>query len=397
MPRSLEAVKRVALETYVTLCSPDARHLRAQDEHRANRRRAEDDDSHARAAMAWLCRAHDMGIDNGVSAMFSLVEGWVGSYPETTGYIIPTFFDAAQHFDNQQYRDRATEMAEWLCSCQIHDGAFPGSFVGQLSSPRVFNTGQIIFGLVRAAAETGEQRFLDAAVRGGDWLCAQQDDDGAWRQSTFNGIVHTYNVRTAWALCELAAASGDKRFENAAVANADWAIKHQDDSGWFRNNTFTPGDKGANLHTIAYAMRGLLEVGVATGRQAFVDSADRAAGALLRGWRLYHKISGAFGRDWCAEAKWRCLPGELQLAIVWLRLDALASASTFTDTAIHLIESVKATQILDEQNPDTHGGISGSLPINGAYERYCLVNWGPKFLVDALLYKGRTDGGHPIG
>ncbi len=397
MPSGLEAVKRAALETYVTLCSADARHLRALDEHQTNRRRPEDDESHARAALAWLCRAHDMGTDDGVSAMFSLVEGWMGSYPETTGYIIPTFFDAAHAYGETEYRERAVEMARWLCGCQAHDGSFPGSFVGRLSSPRVFNTGQIVFGLVRAAAETGEQSFLDAAVRAGDWLLSRQSDDGAWRQSTLNGIVHAYNVRTAWALTELAAATGQERYQDSAIRNATWATNDQDDSGWFQHNAFDTTDAGATLHTIAYAMRGLLEVGVATGELAFIESADRAAGALLRGWRLYHKISGAFGRDWSAEADWRCLPGELQLAIGWLRLDEVSGCDTFTDTAIQLIESVKASQVFDEGNPDIHGGISGSLPINGGYERYCLVSWGPKFLIDALLYRSREDGGHPVG
>ena len=50
------------------------------------------------AAMAWLCRAQDASHDFGVARAFSLVyqpffggRGWQPSYPETTGYIIPTF------------------------------------------------------------------------------------------------------------------------------------------------------------------------------------------------------------------------------------------------------------------------------------------------------------------
>jgi hypothetical protein len=69
----------------------------------------------------------------------------------------------------------------------------------------------------------------------------------------------------------------------------------------------------------------------------------------------------------------------------------------FSPWAHELLEQVKAAQFIDSPDADLHGGISGSVPINGAYERYCLVNWGPKFLIDALILKGRTDGRCPTG
>ena len=45
--------------------------------------------------MAWLARAQDCSTsaDGGVARHYSLLDGWSTSYPETTGYIIPTFFD----------------------------------------------------------------------------------------------------------------------------------------------------------------------------------------------------------------------------------------------------------------------------------------------------------------
>ncbi len=390
MPETLKNVKSAALETYVTVCSPDARRIRAADEDGRNRCVPTDDQSHIAAAAAWLCRAHDMGVDDGVSAMFSLVEGWQGSYPETTGYIIPTMLDLAHRLDIDEYRSRAIEMADWLLSCQASDGSYPSSFVGCATEPRVFNTGQIIFGLHLIAAETGDDRYMNSAVRAGDWLCDVQDEDGAWRRSTLDGIVHVYNVRTAWALASLGATTGRGGFIESALANAQWTLDQQDDSGWFRDNTFTSDQRSANLHTVCYAMRGLLEIGDALDRPEFIASARRAASALHRGWQLHHEIGGALARDWSVDVPWRCLPGEAQLAIVWLRLDQVSGCGEFGETAVTLLERVKSAQIIDSENPDLHGGISGSVPINGDYERYCLVNWGPKFLIDALLLKARS-------
>jgi len=42
--------------------------------------------------LQWLVRAQDNSAtrDGGVSRHYSLANGWAASYPETTGYIIPT-------------------------------------------------------------------------------------------------------------------------------------------------------------------------------------------------------------------------------------------------------------------------------------------------------------------
>ena len=47
--------------------------------------------------MDWLCEAQDRSrsADGGVARDYSLVKGWATSYPETTGYIVPTFIAGA--------------------------------------------------------------------------------------------------------------------------------------------------------------------------------------------------------------------------------------------------------------------------------------------------------------
>ena len=48
--------------------------------------------------IAWLGRAQDQSAsqDGGVASHFSLVKGWSTSYPETTGYIVPTMLAYAK-------------------------------------------------------------------------------------------------------------------------------------------------------------------------------------------------------------------------------------------------------------------------------------------------------------
>jgi hypothetical protein len=390
-------MKRAALEGYLSVCSADARRLREVDRHSLKRCQPQEDRFHLQAAVDWLCRAHDVGVDDGVSAMYSLAEGWIGSYPETTGYIIPTLFDASVVLREENYRHRALEMADWLLLCQRADGSFPGSFMGRLSVSRVFNTGQIVFGLLRAGYETGERRYVHAARRAGTWLLAQQDSDGAWRHSTLNDCEHAYNVRTAWALTQLGAMTGELRFTLAGLANADWTLTQQTASGWFEHNTFEAEAEECSLHTISYCMRGLIEVGTACGYAKYVEAAGRTAGVLRRQWEVDGFVRGAYARDWSSSQVWRCLPGEAQLAIVWLRLARELNEKSYAIAAAELIEHVKSCQIIDAANPEMHGGLSGSYPINGPYERYCIVNWGAKFLADALMLKEGAGDRLPTG
>src|SRR5579871_6154207 len=50
------------------------------------------------AGLEWLGRAQDESAtaDGGVARHYGLRDGWAPSYPETTGYIIPTLLEQAE-------------------------------------------------------------------------------------------------------------------------------------------------------------------------------------------------------------------------------------------------------------------------------------------------------------
>src|SRR5437660_12878717 len=76
-----------------------------------------DSRQHLQATMGWLCRAQDRGGGGGVSAGYSLLRGWLPPYPETTGYIIPTFFDYARPTATDELYARAVRMPDrTLCA-----------------------------------------------------------------------------------------------------------------------------------------------------------------------------------------------------------------------------------------------------------------------------------------
>src|SRR5262245_38609739 len=110
----------------------------------------------------WLARAQDNSVtnDGGVARHFSLVSGWGPSYPESTGYIIPTLIAAGRAGlvgNHRNLLDRARRMLDWLVGIQMPNGAFQGGTVQ--SSPVVpvtFNTGQILLGLASGVEQFGD-------------------------------------------------------------------------------------------------------------------------------------------------------------------------------------------------------------------------------------------------
>ena len=78
------------------------------------------------AGIAWLARAQDQSAsrDGGVARHFSLITGWSTSYPETTGYIVPTMLAHAAAAGDADARLRALRMLDWLTSLQFPEGGF---------------------------------------------------------------------------------------------------------------------------------------------------------------------------------------------------------------------------------------------------------------------------------
>lgn len=352
------------------------------------------------AAIRWLCRAQDVCGGGGVSAGYSLIRGWHPPYPETTGYIIPTFYDYARLTRKKEIFERARRMADWEMEVQLPSGAVQGSvYRGPLRRrrPVAFNTGQTILGLCRAFVETEDKRYLNAARRAGDWLIDAQSPDGAWRlnEPEVETQVHAYDSRTAWSLLEIHALTREDRFADAARLNLEWTLSQQRENGWFDNNAFFDS-KGWNLpltHTIAYVIEGLFEAWRLTGEGRYLSATRKTAERLLRIFELRRYMAGEFDQRWKSPATYSCLPGDAQIAGVWLKLFESEGDARFLNAALKLNDFVKASQNLRSLHPGARGGVKGSQPIFGQYTSFTYVNWGAKFLADSLMLEERVMAG----
>lgn len=354
---------------------------------------------HLEAAMQWLCRAQDATPDDGVSRSYVLRHmpshersGWLASYPETTGYIIPTFIAYAAMTGRAEYRDRAIRMARWEAAVQMESGAVQGGVIGFAPTPAIFNTGQVLFGWAAAYRETGEERFLQAARRAGDFLVAAMDADGAWRRhgsKYARSGVNVYDARTAWGLLEAYSVTGDAAHMSAAVRNLEFVLTRQRPNGWFEECCLD-NDQKPLLHTIAYTMEGLFEAGALLGEPRFQAAARRAADALLAKQRPDGSLSGQFDSNWNECATWSCLTGDAQTAIVWFRLHEQTGDARYLEAATRINRYLSSIQDLTATDPGIRGGIKGSHPISGEYGTYEYLNWAAKFFADALILEVRS-------
>lgn len=353
---------------------------------------------HLEATYRWLCRAQDATPDGGVSATFNMWRGeWAPSYPETTGYIVPTLLALADARGDDEARERALLMAGWECDVQMDDGAVLSGVLGMAPAPAVFNTGQVVFGWVAAHAATGSERFAESARRACDWLVARQSDDGAWRGELSimtDAPVHTFNVRCAWAMAYAAQVLGEARWLEAACRAADWAVEQQNADGWFEHNGFTVAEAPL-LHTIAYVIEGLLGVYAFTGEDRYLQAAARGVDGVLGAYRA-GRLAGRLDGRWAPAVSWRCVTGDAQIAVVLHRLAPHFPDAGYRQLATRLIADVATVQAslaggrrLAPGSGPTIGGVPGSAPVWGAYVPFELLNWAAKFFLDALLLETR--------
>jgi hypothetical protein len=346
-------------------------------------------------SLDWLLEAHRVAAGNGFATHYSLASGWGPPYPETSGYLVPTLQMACALEHRRPEIEEAVEATGlWLLSIQYPDGSFDAPGTGH---PMVFDTGQVLFGLIALARGSKGQPFLDAARRAGDWLVTQQDATGCWVKFAYRGIPHTYYSRVAWALAALSGATADSRYADAARRQLAWVRSRQESDGWFANCSFYPDDRPV-LHVIAYTIEGLWESALLLGDADLEAGARRAAEAL---WRLeagQGRLASHFLPGWSPSGRSVCVTGLAQTSLVWLRMAERYERPDLAEAARRCLRFLLRHQVEAPGRPEIHGGMPGSLPLWGEYFPWGFPNWGAKFLIDALLVQEKvTDDSRSAG
>jgi hypothetical protein len=353
----------------------------------------------ATAAVQWLRYAQQATADDGVPLGYFPCRvpgnGWMPSYPETTGYIITSLLAYAECFANLAVRDAALKMARWEIAVQMPSGAVQGGPVcpPPQQTAAAFNTGMVLDGWCSALRATGGAEFLEAGRRAADFLIGDLDENDYFRTNgayVSAGEIKTYTCLCAWALYRFGEISGDRRYRDGAIRVIEAALRQQQTNGWFAHNCLTRSDAPLT-HTMGYTLQGVLEVGVAAQRPDFVAAARKGVDPLVARIDRCGLLTGCFYADWEPAVLSSCLTGNAQIAIVCYRLFELTGATGYKQAADTLAGVLKALQELESPNPALNGAIAGSFPLFGGYMRAGYPNWATKYFVDVLLLQHRLD------
>jgi len=344
-------------------------------------------------SIQWILYHQGIQPDGGVSSWIQFLNGKtkIGtSYPEVTGYIIPTLFDYAAEFDHPEAFNAAIKAADFELSLQDPTGFFPGHVIGNLTGPSVFNSAQIIHGLVRAFSETQEEKYLSSAIKASLWICGIQEKDGSWGSSNFLGMKRVYDTKTSQALLEVYKQTDYSDLLDAANRNMDFVLHNQKENGWFYNCDNSHDRNNAPLtHTIGYTTDGLLKCYLLIKREDLLDAAVLTLKALMHQFELGKGLlPGRFYSDWKPAVTSSCITGNAQISIGWMDLYEILRDYQFLNTALKMNDRLKGIQY-DCRFKEIDGSLPSSYPFWGDYFTYNINSWGVKYVTDAFIQEYR--------
>lgn len=340
---------------------------------------------HLEESSRWLLKS--IRADGGSSAYFSPLSGWSKSYPETSGYLVPTLATLAIVHKDEEYLAAATKIGKWLLSIQDEEGYWRGGAYPYKSgaSASLFNSGQILIGLCSLHSLTNDDTWLQSAKKVSNWFVQNLDANGIWTIGHYRGSYQpSYYTRIAWPLLTYAKISGDESAYRASIRVLDWALNQQLENAAFRNWGFDEGAM-AFTHTIAYTIRGLLESALLLDDwENYGAPAATTLERMTLGIEINSgKPAGRYDAKWQEDRTFNCLTGCSQLAICYLLVDEHERDLRLVNTASKLVDEVCRSQT-GLNSLLSRGGIPGSNPFWGAYMAFRFPNWATKFHVDAL-------------
>ncbi len=342
---------------------------------------------HLGATAGWLVESIENGA-GGSCAHYSVASGWSRPYPETTGYLIPTLLELGPRLPELGLRERAFGLGEWLLSIQNDDGAWNAGLHPPRGAARssVFNTCQVLEGLVALHRASGQGRWLEAAHRGASWAVELQGSDGLWSHCDYDsGGTPSYYTQALWPLLEVWKETGDARIRANVEAALAAILERRRERGSFAAWGFG-GRERAFTHTIAYTLRGILECSRIL--DAWDDIGVQAVPALERLLRKTElsrgRLPGELDGNWRATRRFVCLTGNAQTATNLLLWEQREKDLRIVNAAAKLVDVVCASQRLRNSLTGRRGAVAGSQPVWGRYMALRYPNWAAKFHCDAL-------------
>ena len=134
-----------------------------------------------RALLRWML--HAQRRDGGIAAYYSLLTGYSESYPEVTGYIVPTLYDLGRETGDERSAVAAERATRWLLALQMPAELFPEdctAYSKKRSAAVGLQHRTNLAGIGSRLRRNEHSEILQAAMSAGDWLVKMQQPDGSW-------------------------------------------------------------------------------------------------------------------------------------------------------------------------------------------------------------------------
>jgi hypothetical protein len=347
-------------------------------------------------AIAWILRAQAHSGCGGVPASYTFYKGYTKPYPETTGYMIPSMLASYHYFHTESYKGAAIDMANWLVSLQLDNGAIRCNISPKRAATKfdnaevfLFDLGAILEGFTSIWKETREDMYKTAAIRLGDYITRTQEGDGLWKNDLFFPYFGSHQARTMWALIEAGKSFSKPLYVEAALKCLEIIKAKVNSNGFITGCVFrhSYNEETALTHPIGYTLEGLFRAGIATGAQDLRDTAIDVAHKLQRIAEDRKQMFFAnYDTRWKPKSNYQCVTGNIQIAMIWLEIAKYSGDNKLALTATRFLALTRSNMV-DITTPmkGVRGGLPGSFPIFGMYQPFAFPNWATKFFIDASL------------
>lgn len=322
----------------------------------------------------------------GSSAYYSRLRhplrAWSKPYPETTGYLIPTLIQLEKQMDIKT-SNLVDSCIQWLAKeVQHKDGAFPSLYADN-TRPSLFNSAQIALGFYAYAKKSDQYKAEELKLT--EWLAEHiciSEKDIHYKED----FVPTYYSRVVWPSLLLGLKHGHEVLLEGCKKLLGILLQRIDKS-YFPLQAGFQGDI-AFTHTLAYTVRGIMESALLLEDDSLLELCKHQIDAQIQVMQSNNMIiAGQYGPGWEGDYSFRCLAGEWQWIIIFLKAVNLFNERSYLNLSSQLIEKMPGSGFLYPE-----GAVSGSWPFWGKYMPLKAPNWAAKFALDALLlYKKETD------
>ena len=363
-----------------------------------------DDKTHLTRSINWIKNAQDAFPDGGISRAFNLhgenlksnKVGWQLSYPETSGYILPSLIEANKFLFDKDLDHRINRLGDFLIQMS-KDGKVRGGSLNKIENYSIFDTGQVLRGLIDYYKIRNNGKILKNIKKCSDYILESElEDTGKFRADNLakNSIKYidndTINIYVVPPLIQAGEILNDEKYKDLSKRILAYTISKQKMNGYFENSDFY-SNNNTLTHNIGYILEGLIETAHHLNDLSIIDKTDITLKKLCELIDDKGNINSRYSDNWQTASKDNCLTGSSQIAISLLKSNNIKKNDNFRKKALLILDNLKTYQ--NNYLENFGGGIGamwGSWPINGNYQPYEAINWANKFFIDLINLNIKT-------